>query len=89
MAKRGTTKPLRILAHKSILCEELNEAKAKGNTVDLFPEELEGYDVIFGPNVWRMVEGLERLIPVALTAARNVKYKKVSRKADLEEDDDD
>ncbi len=74
MAK--SQKPLKILSHES---RPLAAYAAKGHVVHYYPGEhdpLETYDLVFGPKMWRMVDGLENMVEIAIRAARAVKYTK-------------
>jgi len=70
-----TTKPLRILVHPS-LCGPYagwHELRDQGHTVDTFEAPsllLPEYNLILGPNCWRMTLELKQYLDVAMKAAR-------------------
>lgn len=71
-------KLLRILVHDDIDGEAFNALRDKGHIVDLmsYPmyEKITEYDLVVGPNAWRMTPELTNMIDVAIKAARKAKY---------------
>jgi hypothetical protein len=77
-----TNRPLQILVHPDLLeTPVIQDLIAKQNLVELWPPfvspEMTDYDLVLGPNCWRIVPGLETaLVGLAVKAARRIKYGK-------------
>ena len=69
-----TTKPLAILAHPD-LAEFLAEEADRGHTVHIDDAvcALSGYDLVLGPNCWRMTPDLIKHKALAIKAGRKAK----------------
>jgi len=75
----GTTpKPLRILVTDPAMLgwAEVQKLIAQKHTVTYPPELTEGYDLILGPNCWRMDEQLRDYLEDAIVEARKLRYPK-------------
>lgn len=74
-----TPKPLTLLVHPTLLTHPSIQAMVdKGNTVQSMDNTAAGstFDLILGPNCWRVPPGLEPMIDLAIKAARRAKYGK-------------
>ena len=72
MAK--TSKPLTVWVSPDLEQEpSIQDLIRKGNTVKVLEDEP---DIIFSRTSWRVVKGMEKLLPLAVSAARKVKYPK-------------
>ena len=71
-----TPKPLTILVHPSLRhTPEIEALVAKGHDIaEGCP--LETYDLVFGPNCWRMLPELLPYLDLAIKGARGVRYPK-------------
>lgn len=70
-----TNRPMKIVVHPDFLEHSaIRDLINKGNEIIPFPSDLVDADIIIGPNAWRVTSELEFLIPMAIKAARKVKY---------------
>lgn len=70
-------KNLRVLVHPDYL-EDVAAAGFKD--VQIMSEELQGYDLIFGPSCWRVTPYLTKFIKNAKTAIANTKKRRARKK---------
>ena len=70
-----TTMPLRVLVHPNLVNEELFEGlELKGHTIDTTPlDGLTSYDIVVGPNCWRLASLDEKSMEMVMKAARAAK----------------
>ena len=76
MAK--SSRPLRILVHPDLIkLPSIEGLKQKGNVVQSMDATTAAstFELILGPNCWRIPPGMESLVESAVKAARRVKYK--------------
>ena len=72
-----TSKPLRLLVHPDLLeTIEVQALIAKGHDVTVMQDIAVVYDLILGPNCWRIYPKLYKYIDMAVKAARLVRYPK-------------
>ena len=72
-----TPKPLKILVanYAMTLWPEIAALRNKGHLVQIPPvDEFESFDLILGPNCWRMEAELLPYLDLAIKGARGVKY---------------
>ena len=69
--KGKTTKPIKILVHPDLANDFVGEAEV-GHTV-MVDEILTHYDMVVGPNCWRMTKELLKHKEVAIRAARKAR----------------
>ena len=72
-----TPKPLKILVHLSMLdWPEVQALVDQGHTIDTHPGtlSLHDWDLILGPNCWRMDDNLRPFLPLAIKEARARAY---------------
>jgi hypothetical protein len=69
--KGKTTKPITILVHPDLEAEFAKE-RDTGHTVVVGTDLLK-YDMVVGPNCWRMTKDLLKHKEIAIRAARRVK----------------
>lgn len=87
--KPRNPKPLRLLVHPTIWdAPEVREMHEKGHHVAVMDDHLESlsdpasYDLILGPNCWRMDSRLIKHLDAAVKNARVVKYQKKEKVSD-------
>ena len=70
-----TTRPLRILVHADLQNGDwIQQLDARGNDIEISQGLLEGYDLVIGPNCWRVLPALLDYLPIAIKAARSHRY---------------
>jgi hypothetical protein len=80
MAKRGTTKPIKILVHPALMeTDQIVSLIEQGHEIKEMPKTTAGYDLIIGPNCWRITLGLVRWTVEAVKAMQNVKVRRVRK----------
>ena len=68
-----TPKPRRLLVHPDLLnLPEFEGLRAQGHTV-VTSEDM-SFDIILGPNAWRMTQAHLKYLPLAITEARRLRY---------------
>lgn len=65
----------KILAHPDL---DTSELKTLGHEVTVMPLVAD-YDLILGPNCWRVTPHLTKFIKAALTAAKNTKVRRTKK----------
>lgn len=80
MAKRGTMKPLRILAVSEVFdWPEFQELRGTGHEIvrwDYAP-----FDLVLGPTCWRMDDTLRKYLGLAVEQAQLARYGKKAKNA--------
>jgi len=74
-----TSKPLHILVSDDIFeWEEITTLISQGHRIDPgnYPKELDTYDIILGPQCWRMDQDHREYLDLAISEARKVRYPK-------------
>ncbi len=84
MAK--TRKPVSLLIHPDDDGEAMEKLREQGHTIDVMgldqsPSSPLTYDLILGPNCWWFPKEHIDLLPTALKAAREERYKDVPKPA--------
>lgn len=79
----ATTKPTKVLWIGLTLTPELEQLKDEGHTVHTvgeFEAPLESYDLIMGPNCWRIGPQHMKFLQLAVKEARAAMPKRVKKK---------
>ncbi len=89
MAK--TRKPVSLLIHPDLDGEATDKLREQGHIVDHMEDEIfcaTDYDLILGPNCWWMPPEHLDMLPTALSAAREERYKDQPKPAKRKKKDD-
>jgi hypothetical protein len=66
-------KILKVLVHPSV---DIESAELSGHDVEVMERDIAEYDLILGPNCWRVTTFLTKFIKNAVTAAKNTKVRR-------------
>ena len=70
-----TSKPLNLLIDPSLAAtQQVADLVAKGHSISLMNSGTAEYDLILGPNCWRMLPELLDYMDEAVKGARDVRY---------------